>query len=62
LGPDVFSNLDDLAKKVSLLEPEVTDEVISKEKEIPYAQEFRPGLRLHQSKNTGFSVFNRKNK
>ena len=60
LGPDVFSKLDDLAKKVSLLQAE--PDVITPEGEVkPQEQipQFKPGLRLHQAKNTGFSIFRR---
>ena len=60
LGPDVFSKLDDLAKKVSLLQPEL--DVMTPEGEVkPQEQvpQYKPGIRLHQSKNTGFSIFRR---
>jgi phage terminase large subunit GpA-like protein len=60
LGPDVFQKLDDLAKKVALLEPE--PDVITPEGEVkPQEQvpQYKPGIRLHQSKNTGFSIFRR---
>ena len=59
LGPDVFSKLDDLAKKVSLLMPETIDETDKPEEQSQNIPEFKPGLRLHQAKNTGFSVFRR---
>ena len=60
LGPDVFQKLDDLAKKVSLLQPEL--DVMTPEGEVkPQEQvpQYKPGIRLHQSKNTGFSIFRR---
>ncbi len=60
LGPDVFSKLDDLAKKVAALTPE-PDDVILEQQQTPQQQvpQFKPGLRLHNAKNTGFSIFRR---
>lgn len=59
LGPEVFSKLDDLAKKVSLLEPEVLTEEVKPVQNQQNIQQYKPGLRLHQAKNTGFQVFRR---
>jgi len=60
LGPEVFSKLDDLAKKVAALEPET---LIESEDGQPQVQQqpaqYKPGIRLHQAKNTGFSIFRR---
>lgn len=60
LGPDVFSKLDDLAKKVAALEPEPMEMTPGAEarpqEQVP---QFKPGLRLHQAKNTGFGIFRR---
>lgn len=63
LGPDVFSKLDDLAKKVAALTPDPED-IILENGEIRSAQpqepaQYRPGVRLHNAKNSGFSIFRR---
>ena len=60
LGPEVFRKLDELATKVSLLTPDPEDVKVKEgTPEQPQAAQFRPGVRLHNSKNTGFSVFRR---
>lgn len=61
LGPEVFGKLDDLAKKVAVLQPEpesveTTDGAVQRP---PEPAQFKPGIRLHNAKNTGFSVFKR---
>jgi len=59
LGPEVFRKLDELATKVSLLTPDPEDVKVKEgtpEQQVP---QFRPGVRLHQAKNTGFSIFRR---
>jgi phage terminase large subunit GpA-like protein len=58
LGPDVFSKLDDLAKKVAALEaePSVPTEK-EPNKQLPTI--YSKGVRLHPSKVTGFNVFKR---
>jgi phage terminase large subunit GpA-like protein len=64
LGPEVFSKLDDLAKKVSELPPVIVDEndqtnQEKKESAKPIPQ-IRPGVTLHRPVNAGFNVFNRR--
>ncbi len=48
------------AKKVAALTPE-PDDVILEQQQTPQQQvpQFKPGLRLHNAKNTGFSIFRR---
>ena len=58
LGPDVFGKLDDLAKKVSDLQPEPESIEATDAVSVEPAQ-FKPGMRLHNAKNTGFSIFKR---
>jgi hypothetical protein len=58
LGPDVFGKLDDLAKKVSDLQPE-PESIEAKDAVSVEPAQFKPGMRLHNAKNTGFSVFKR---
>ena len=63
LGPEVFSKLDQLAAKVAALQPEAGDiPTPDDEEKMPIPVEFRPGLRIHQPKSAGFSIFNRNNK
>jgi phage terminase large subunit GpA-like protein len=60
LGPEVFRKLDELATKVAALTPDPEDvkvkEGTTEQQQVP---QFKPGVRLHNSKNTGFSVFRR---
>jgi phage terminase large subunit GpA-like protein len=60
LGPEVFRKLDELSTKVSLLTPDPEDvklkEGTPEQQQVP---QFRPGVRLHAAKQTGFSVFRR---
>lgn len=60
LGPEVFRKLGEYADKVAHLTPE-PEEVKLKEqdKDQPQVAQFKPGIRLHQAKNTGFSIFRR---
>lgn len=64
LGPDVFAKLDDLAKKVSELEPVKVEENITTNIPIPEVKQtipqIRPGITLHRPVNTGFNVFGRR--
>jgi phage terminase large subunit GpA-like protein len=60
LGPEVFSKLDDLAKKVADLEPVEEVSPVELQEQPPqstHLPQVRPGVTLHRPKNTGFRVF-----
>jgi phage terminase large subunit GpA-like protein len=60
LGPEVFRKLDELATKVADLTPDPEEVTLQDGKAVqPTIPQFRPGVRLHNAKNTGFSVFKR---
>jgi phage terminase large subunit GpA-like protein len=63
LGPQVFSKLDELAKKVSELEPAIIDEndEVNTQNAHPVRRipQIKPGITLHRPMNNGFSMFSK---
>jgi phage terminase large subunit GpA-like protein len=60
LGPEVFRKLGDYADRIAALQPDPEEvKSVNTDEKQPEAPQFKAGIRLHNSKNTGFSIFRR---